>query len=297
MAKLGFLGLGIMGMPMADNLIKAGHEVALWSHTRSKAEKLAKGGRAVACDAPKQVAEAADYIFYCVGDSAMSREVATGASGLIGGLKSGSVIADCSTIDPAVSTEIGKAFAARGVDFLDAPCTGSKLGAENGTLTFMIGGDRNVFERARPYFEVMGKQFYFCGGAGMGLQAKLSQNLILANLLCAFNEGMVLSTKAGVAPEVMLEILNNSAAKSGLIAFKAPYIMRRDFSTHFSTKWMHKDVGMALEAGKTFNVPLPLTGLTQQIFQAALSAGYGDDDMCSTIKVLENLVGVEVKKT
>jgi 3-hydroxyisobutyrate dehydrogenase/2-hydroxy-3-oxopropionate reductase len=142
----------------------------------------------------------------------------------------------------------------------------------------------------------MGKQFYFCGGPGMGLQAKLSQNLILANILCAFNEGIVLSTKAGVAPDLMLDILNNSAARSGLIAFKAPYIMSRDFSTHFSTKWMHKDVGMALEAGKSFNVPLPLTGLTQQMFQAALSAGYADDDMCSTIKVLENLAGVEVKK-
>jgi 3-hydroxyisobutyrate dehydrogenase-like beta-hydroxyacid dehydrogenase len=297
LAKLGFIGLGIMGMPMAQNLLKAGHEVALWSHTGSKVDQLAADRRAIACGSPKQVAESAECIFYCVGNSDMSRDVAIGPDGLVEGVRPGAVVADCSTIDPRVSVEIGKAFAARGAHFLDAPCTGSKLGAEAGTLTFMVGGDRGVFERVRPYFEVMGKQFYFCGGAGMGLQAKLTQNLILANMLCAFNEGIVLSTKAGVAPELMLEILNNSAAKSGLIAFKAPYIMNRDFTTHFSTKWMHKDVGMALEAGKAFNVPLPLTGLTQQIFQAALSLGYADDDMCSTIKVLEHMAQVEVKKS
>jgi len=142
----------------------------------------------------------------------------------------------------------------------------------------------------------MGKQLYYCGGPGMGLHAKLTQNLILSNLLQAFNEGLVLSTKAGIDPELMLEILNNSAARSGLIAFKAPYVFARNFETNFSLKWMHKDVGLALESGKQLAVPLPLTGLTQQMFQVALARGYGDEDFCSAIKVLEAWAGVEVKR-
>lgn len=297
MAKLGFLGLGIMGLPMARNLLKAGHEVAIWSNTASKAKELAQEGPGTACDTPREVAEKADVIFYCVGDTAMSREVALGKGGLIEGVRAGSVVADCSTVAPEASVEIGEAFAAKGAHFLDAPCTGSKPGAEGGTLTFMIGGDQAVFERVKPYFEPMGKLFYYCGGPGMGLNAKLTQNLVLANIMEAFNEGIVLSTKAGVNPELMLEILTNSAARSGLISFKAPYIFDRNFVTNFSTKWMHKDIGMALENGKRLGVPLPVTGLTQQMFQAAISQGFGEDDFCSTIKVLEGLTGVVVKKS
>ena len=141
----------------------------------------------------------------------------------------------------------------------------------------------------------MGKKFYYCGGAGLGLQAKLTQNLILANLMQAFNEGMVLSTKGGIAPELMLDILDNSAAKSGLISFKAPFVFRRDFTTNFSTKWMHKDIGLALGSGQELGLPLPMTGLTEQVFQAAIAEGYGEDDMCSTIRVMERWAGIEVK--
>jgi 3-hydroxyisobutyrate dehydrogenase/2-hydroxy-3-oxopropionate reductase len=141
----------------------------------------------------------------------------------------------------------------------------------------------------------MGKLVYYCGGIGLGLHAKLTQNLILSNLLQAFNEGLVLATRAGVDPELMIEILDNSAARSGMISFKAPYVLRRDFSTNFSIRWMHKDIGLMLETGAELGVPLPLTGLTRQLVQVALSEGLGDEDMCSTIKVLEKIAGVEVK--
>jgi len=144
----------------------------------------------------------------------------------------------------------------------------------------MIGGQREVFDKTKPFLETMGKQFYYCGGPGSGLEAKLTQNLILSNIMQAFNEGIVLSTKAGIPPQLMLEILNNSAAKSGLIAFKAPFVLKRDFTTNFSTKWMHKDIGLALDSAQNHGVPLPLTGLTQQMFQAAISEGYGELDMC-----------------
>jgi len=296
LAKLGFIGLGIMGDPMARNLLKKGHEVALWSKTPGKAAAVAAEGSGTVCATPAEVGAASECVFYCVGDSAMSRETAIGKDGLIEGAKPGTVIADCSTIAPAESRHIGEVLAAKGIHFLDAPCTGSKPGAEGGTLTFMIGGDQQVFERTRPYFEDMGKLFYYCGGPGMGLQAKLTQNLVLANIMEAFNEGMVLAAKAGIAPELMLEVLNNSAAKSGLVAFKAPYILDRNFVTNFSTKWMHKDVTMALDSARAEGVPMPLTAVTQQMFQAAIARGYADMDFCSTIKVYEEFAGIEVKK-
>ena len=295
MAKLGFLGLGIMGYPMARNLLRAGHEVALWSNTLDKARKLAAEEKGCAFDTPRQVAENADFIFLCLGDTAMVGEVILGQDGVIAGARPGTVVADASTISPSESRKIGQALAAKGVEFLDAPCTGSTPGANSGTLTFMIGGDQAVFEKARPYLELMGKRFYYCGGPGMGLQAKLSQNLILGNLLMAFNEGMVLATKGGIDPNLMLEILDNSAARSGLISYKAPFVLARDFTPNFSTKWMHKDIGLILDSGEELGVPLILTSVTHQLFQAAMAAGHANDDMCSTIKVLEGFVGTEVK--
>jgi 3-hydroxyisobutyrate dehydrogenase-like beta-hydroxyacid dehydrogenase len=295
MAKLGFLGLGLMGYPMARNLLRAGHEVALWSHTTDKARKLASEEQGTFCDTPRQVAENAECIFLCVGDTEMAKAVMLGPDGLIEGVRPGTVVADASTISPKESRKIGAAFLAKGVEFLDIPCTGSTPGAEGGTLTFMIGGDEAVFNKVRPYLEPMGKRLYYCGGPGMGLQAKLTQNLILSNILMAFNEGMVLATKAGVEPKLMLDILDNSAAKSGLISYKAPFVFRRDFQANFSTKWMDKDVGLALESGKELGVPLLLTGLIRQLFQTAIAAGHAEDDMCSTIQVLEGLAGITVK--
>jgi 3-hydroxyisobutyrate dehydrogenase/2-hydroxy-3-oxopropionate reductase len=297
MAKLGFLGLGIMGYPMARNLLRAGHEVALWSNTAAKAQELAAAEKGHFCATPREVGEFADCIFVCVGDTAMSETVILGEDGIAAGAKPGTVIADASTISPSDSRRMGAELSKSGISFLDAPCTGSKPGAEGGTLTFMVGGEKDVFEKTKPFLEAMGKKIYYCGGPGMGLNAKLTQNLILSNILGAFNEGMVLATKAGVDPDLMLEILDNSAAKSGLIAYKAPFVLRRDFSTNFSTKWMHKDIGLMLDSGAELNVPLPLTAVTRQLFQMAISSGFGDDDMCSTIQVLEKISGVEVKKS
>lgn len=295
MAKLGFLGLGLMGGPMARNLIKAGHEVALWSHSKGKAEKLAAEAGGKACATPADVARFADCVFLCVGDSAMSEQVILGQSGLREGGRKGLIIVDASTVSPSSSRHVHEQLAKAGIDFLGAPCTGSTPGAINGTLTFMVGGDEKVFEKVRPWLEAMGKKLYFCGGPGMGLHAKLTQNLVLSNLLQAFNEGIVLSTKAGVDPKLMLDILSNSAAKSGLIDYKAPFIFRREFETNFSVKWMHKDMGLMLESAQELEVPLFLTGLSRQMFQAAITRGHGEEDICSTIKVLEEMTGVEVK--
>ena len=280
-----------MGYPMARNLLRAGHEVALWSHSAAKARELAAAEkRPLLRHAEGSRRKRGRHLL----DRGRHRHVARGdprADGLIEGARPGTVIADASTIAPTASREIGRALAAKGVDYLDAPCTGSKPGAEGGTLTFMIGGDHQVFERVRPYLEVMGKRFYYCGGPGLGLHAKLSQNLILSNLLQGFNEGMVLAAKAGVDPILMLDILNNSAAKSGLVSAKAPMVLRRAFDPAFSVKWMHKDIGLMLDSANELHVPVPLTALTRQMFQAAIAKGHGEEDICATIKVLEDLAG------
>jgi 3-hydroxyisobutyrate dehydrogenase-like beta-hydroxyacid dehydrogenase len=293
-AKLGFLGLGIMGGPMARHLVTAGHQVAVWSNNQQKAKDLAQSAGAQFCSTPKEVAENSDGAFLCVGDTAMSRGVILGDNGLAKGAKKGYVIADCSTVSPHESVLMGKELEALGIEFLDAPCTGSKAGAEGGTLTFMIGGKKGVFDSTRPWFEAMGKSLYYCGESGMGLRAKLTQNLILGNLLQAFNEGIVLSTKAGVDPELMLDILNNSAARSGFISIKAPMVFKRDFTTNFSVKWLEKDIGLAVDLGSEIGVPLMLTGLTQQLLQSAMAKGYGEDDICGSIRFLEDLAGCEV---
>lgn len=294
MADLGFLGLGIMGYPMARNLCRAGHKMHVWSHTLAKAERLQADEGANCCRSPRDVAEQADCVFVCVGDSEMSRSVILGEEGIIVTAKPGTVVADISTISAAMSDQIREELAAQEMHYLDAPCTGSKLGAESGKLTFMVGGDHAVFERIRGYFEPMGQQLFYCGGPGSGIRVKLAQNLIQANILQAFIEGILLSTKAGVDPALMLDVLNNTAARSGLIAFKAPYIFRRDFATHFATKWMHKDLGLALELARDLQIPVPVTSLTTQIYQAALAKGYGEEDFSCVIKVLEGWCGLEV---
>lgn len=294
MAKLGFLGLGLMGYPMARNLRRAGHDVAVWSHTAQKARKLAAEDGATACATPKEVGAAADCLFLCVGDSAMSEKVLTGPDGVIEGVKAGTAVADCSTIGPSTSRRIGQAFAAKGVDYLDAPCTGSTPGAQGGTLTFMVGGPQDVFERVKENFLPMGKKLFYCGSSGMGLHAKLSQNLVLACMMQGFIEGMVLATKAGVEPELMFEILDNSAAKAGLISFKAPFIFRRDFTTSFSLRWMHKDITLMLESARELNVPLPTTSVVHELFQASMSKGHADEDYAVAITLLEEWAGVVV---
>ena len=295
MAKLGFLGLGIMGMPMARHLLEASHEVALWSHNPEKVKKLLSFSGATACSTPKDVAAASDVVFYCVGDTAMSRDVLFATDGLAAGAKPGTIIVDCSSISPTASKDFAAQLKKRNIEFLDAPVTGSKNGAESGNLTFMVGGDRSVFDRVRPLCLVMGPNLYYCGSHGMGLHAKLSQNMIIGNLINAFNESFVLSTKAGIPPELMLDIINNSAAKSGLVAAKAPLVFARNFETHFSVKWLEKDMQLMLESAGELNVPTPLTALSTQLLRTAIAAGYGEQDICASIQVLERFARVEVR--
>ena len=287
---LGFIGLGIMGFPMAQNLLKAGHALTVYNRTRAKSELLSQQGATVA-DTPAQVVRRAQIIFVCVGDTAAAQEV---AGSLLKGIQAGSVVVDASTISPSASRELAARFQLRGVSFLDAPCSGSKAGAVNGTLTFMVGGSRNAFDRVLPYLQAMGKAIFYIGGQGQGLQVKLTQNLIGALTCQAMAEGFVLARKAGLAPSLVLEVLQASVARNPLIEAKLPLVLDRRFEPHFSLKWMYKDIGLMLDSARELQVPLPATALVHELFGASIALGHGEQDFASAITLLEQLAGVEV---
>ena len=286
--QLGFIGLGIMGQPMAKHLIAAGHPLVVYSKTRSKAESL---GQNVAAS-PVELARQADLIFMIVSDTAGVEEM---SEGLLAGIRPGAIVVDCTTISPSASRRLAARFAGRGAHWLDAPVTGSKAGAEKGTLTFMIGGEEAVFEKVKPFLLPMGQNIYYVGANGMGLHAKLSQNLVLALTFEGVCEGLVLAVKAGIPPRLMYDILQNSAAKTGILEYKSGAIFQRNWATNFSLKWMHKDIGLMLESGKEMGVPLPALAVVHQLFAASIARGHGDDDYASVITLLEEWAGVQVR--
>jgi 3-hydroxyisobutyrate dehydrogenase-like beta-hydroxyacid dehydrogenase len=291
---IGFIGLGIMGQPMALNLLKAGHKLTVYNRTSGKAELLKQAGAQVA-STPAGTAKGADFVILIVTDSAAVEEVVVGKDGILGTVASGAIVIDSSTISPAVSRKMACHIAGRGASWLDAAVTGSKHGAEKGELTFMVGGDPQTFERALPILQVLGKKHIYCGLNGLGLSAKLAQNTIQATMLEVFGEGLVLATKAGVAPETMLEILQSSLARAALTDFKAPFIFKGDFTPYFPLKLMHKDLELAMEAGYAHGVPMPTLAAVKEVYSAAKAQGKGELDYAAIITFLEDLAGVKVR--
>jgi 3-hydroxyisobutyrate dehydrogenase-like beta-hydroxyacid dehydrogenase len=291
---IGFIGLGIMGQPMALNLLKAGHKLTVYNRTSGKAELLKQAGAQVA-STPAGTAKGADFVILIVTDSAAVEEVVVGKDGILGTVASGAIVIDSSTISPAVSRKMACHISGRGASWLDAAVTGSKHGAEKGELTFMVGGDPQTFERALPILQVLGKKHIYCGLNGLGLSAKLAQNTIQATMLEVFGEGLVLATKAGVAPETMLEILQSSLARAALTDFKAPFIFKGDFTPYFPLKLMHKDLELAMEAGYAHGVPMPTLAAVKEVYSAAKAQGKGELDYAAIITFLEDLAGVKVR--
>jgi len=294
--SIGFIGLGIMGQPMALNLLKAGNKLVVYNRTPAKAEPLKQAGARVAASAA-EAAKGADFVVVIVSDSAAVEDVVMGKDGILETVGSGAIVIDSSTISPVVSRKMACHIAGKGASWLDAAVTGSKHGAEKGELIFMVGGDRQTFERAMPVLQVLGKKHIYCGQNGMGLAAKLAQNTIQATTLEIFCEGLVLAAKAGVAPETMLEIIQSSMARSTLTDFKAPFILKGDFTPYFPLKLMHKDLELAMEAGYAQNVPMPALAAVKEVYSAAKAQGKGDLDYASVITYLEELAGVKVRKT
>jgi 3-hydroxyisobutyrate dehydrogenase-like beta-hydroxyacid dehydrogenase len=292
--SIGFIGLGIMGQPMALNLVRAGFPATVFNRTRSKAEPLERAGAQVA-STPAEAARDAEVIVTIVSDTAAVEEVICGKSGVLETIRPGAVLIDSSTISPTVSRKLANQLAGKGASMLDAPVTGSKHGAEKGELTFMIGGERQVLERVMPVLRVLGKRHVYCGQQGLGLAAKLAMNCILATTLEIFAEGFVMATKAGVRPETLLEIMQSSLARSAIADFKAPFVLRGDFTPYFPLKLMHKDLELAMEAAYAQNVPMPAAAAVKEVYGGAKALGKGDLDYVAVITFLEELAGVQVR--
>ena len=291
---VGFIGLGIMGQPMALNLVKSGFEVSVFNRTREKAAALERAGARIATS-PADAAREAAFVVSIVSDSAASEEVMLGKDGVLQTIRPGAVVIDSATISPAVSRKLACHFVGRHASFLDAPVTGSKHGAEKGELTFMVGGERETFERAMPVLKTLSSRQIYCGPNGAGLSAKLAQNVIQSALVEIFCEAFVLAAKAGVRPETMLEIIQSSGARAVLTDFKAPFIFNGDFTPHFPLKWMHKDVTLALEAALAHGVSMFGAAAVREVYGAARAQGKGDLDFSAVITFLEDIAGVEVR--
>jgi 3-hydroxyisobutyrate dehydrogenase-like beta-hydroxyacid dehydrogenase len=287
--RVAFLGLGIMGRSMAANLVKAGHEVAVWNRS---AGKDVEGARSAA--SPADAAQGAEVVWMCVSDTKAAEQVLFGADGVEQSLASGMIIADSSTISPSATVRFAQRVKARGVDYADAPITGSKIAAEAGSLIFMVGADDAVLARLQPLFQAMGKQVFHMGETGKGQATKLAMNLQIALIFEGFAEGLTLAAKLGVDVEKMLPLIQASMVRSGVVEYKAPFILKRDFSPNFPLRLMLKDIRLALDAAKESRVRLPGLEAVEEVYDVAAEEGQADLDYASTLTLLEKWAGVEV---
>lgn len=289
---IGFVGVGLMGRGMARNLIRGGYDVRVYNRTRGKAEEVTQiGGRVV--DTPAEAARDADVIVTMLADPAAVIAVMEGSEGILQAIRPGSIVIDSSTISPPKTLQVHAWLKERGAGMIDAPVFGSKNEAERGELGFIVGADPKTFERVEDILACMGKTFYI-GGNGMGSYAKLVVNMIIAINLEAMNEGMVLARKAGIDPDVMMQVIQTSRARSSIAEMKGPQVLKRDFSPFFPLRLMDKDLGLVMETGRSLNVPLFAAGLLKQLYTTCLAEGLAEEDFCSTIKYLENICGVKV---
>ena len=288
--RVAFLGLGIMGRSMAANLIKAGHEVAIWNRTPGKD---VEGARTAAT--PADAAQGGEVIWMCVSDTKAVESVLFGEGGAESALTSGMIIADSSTISPSATLRFAERVRARGVDYVDAPMTGSKIAAENGSLIFMVGGDPAALERLQPLFQAMGKHVFHMGETSKGQATKLVMNLQIALIFEGFAEALTLATKLGVDIEKLLPLIQASMVRSGVVEYKAPFILKRDFSPNFPLRLMLKDIHLALDAARESRVRLPGLGAVEEVYDVAAEEGQRDLDYAATLMLLEKWAGVQVK--
>jgi 2-hydroxy-3-oxopropionate reductase len=290
---IGFIGLGIMGKPMARNLMKAGYPLVVYNRTASKADELvAAGARQVG--SPREVAESAEVIITMVADSPEVEQIILGPQGVLESVKAGSVVIDMSSISPVVTQKIAAELARKGAAMLDAPVSGGEIGAVQGTLSIMVGGDEAVFEEVRPILEKMGKSVVRVGEIGAGGFTKLSNQIIVAAALQAIAEGMVLAQKAGVDIQRVYEAIKGGMAGGRTLDMKIPLLAQHKFEPGFKMDLHIKDLKNALLAGKSLGVPLPATGLIHELFTACSAQGKGQKDHSVIYTLLEQLAGLQV---
>lgn len=286
--RIGFIGLGIMGRPMARNLLRAGYPLLVWNRSRPGIEALVADG-AQEADSPRAVAEQSRIVITILGDSPDTEKVALGERGIIEGAHQGLVHIDMSTISPAVTRAIAARYAGAGIELLDAPVSGGEQGAIDATLAIMVGGKQEVFERCRPVLEAMGKKIVYCGPSGSGQVVKLCNQVVVGLNNLAMGEALVLAAKAGVDPATMVEAVRAGAGSSWALHNLAPRILAGDFQPGFKIAHQQKDLRLALELANQSATPLPGTALVHQLFAALEAEGLGEEGTQALVKALEKL--------
>lgn len=293
--KIGYIGLGRMGLPMAERLIAAGHSLTVYNRSQGAVQKLvAKGAQAGA--SPRDVAQQVEVLFTCLLTPAQCEQIFLGDDGAIYGARAGQVFIDMATIDPMTTRRIAAALAAKGVELIDAPISGGPKGAADGTLSIMAGGDMAAFDKVRPLFETLGRKIFHMGPAGCGVSAKICNQILTGTTHALVAEAMVLGTKLGLDPQRLFEVLKVSSGQSNSLERAVPnYILPRNFEAAYSVEGIIKDLESAIQAAKSCGVRLLLPTIAQQMYQEARGLGHGDKDVSAVVLPMEAIAGVEVK--
>jgi 2-hydroxy-3-oxopropionate reductase len=294
MAKLGFIGLGIMGKPMAGHLVKVGHEVSVYDlNPASVQELVSKGG--LSCKSNKEIGQKADIIFIIVQDTPDVEAVLFGKEGLTEGLKPGSIVVDMSSISPIATKEFAKKLAGMKVKMLDAPVSGGQVGAENATLSIMVGGDADVFEKIKLYFQLMGKNIVHVGGNGDGQTCKVANQIVVALNIEAVAEALLFASKAGADPAKVRAALMGGFAHSRILELHGERMLNRTFNPGFRIRLHQKDLNLALQSARSMGLSLPNTATAQELFNAVAAQGGIDLDHSAMVLALEKLANHKVK--
>lgn len=290
---VGFIGLGIMGRPMARNVLAAGYKLVVYDLMAVAVNELVDAG-ATAADSPAGVAVAADVVLLCLPDSPDVEAAMAGEQGLLSGTRPGQIVVDMSTISPVTARSLAERAAEQGVVLLDAPVSGGQVGAANGTLSIMVGGDADALERVRPILASMGKTILHLGSSGAGQVAKACNQLVIAVTIEAVAEAMVLASKAGVDPVKVRAALLGGYAYSRVLEGHGERFLERNFTPGFRTRLQYKDLNIALDAGRAYGAPMPAAALVHQLYAAMMARGEGDLDHSALITLLEELAGQQV---
>lgn len=290
--KVGMIGLGAMGKPMAKNLMKAGFPLTVYNRSRQPVDELSKLG-AKPANSPKEVGENSEIVITIVHAANDVEQVVAGDRGLLEGMKKG-IICDMSTIDPLTERRLAELAKKKGVAYLDAPVSGGSNGAEKGTLTIMVGGPKEAYEQCMDVFKVMGKNIFHVGDVGAGQTMKLVNQILVAVHVAALSEALIWANKVGVDLKLLYDVIKTSMGNSRIWEDKFPKIVNGDLSPGFKVWLQHKDLRMVLNVASELNIPLPVTSLTYQLFGAARVQGVGDLDHSALVKVLENMSGIKV---
>jgi 2-hydroxy-3-oxopropionate reductase len=284
--KIGFIGLGIMGAPMAANLRTAGYPLVVHNRSKAKVEEFVRDGGDAAAT-PQEVAERTDVVITMLPDSPDVEEVYLGEDGVIAGTSAGMLLIDMSSIAPSVARAVSDAASEVGAAALDAPVSGGDVGAREGTLSIMVGGPEDAFERARPLFDVLGKTIVRLGEAGTGQTAKACNQILVAVTIEAVSEALVLASKAGVDPERLIEVLSGGLAGNRVMEVRRRNFLEHDFTPGFKLALHHKDLGIALRTARELGVYVPVTAIVDQMLSALEAAGDGGLDHSALLTVIE----------